>query len=352
MLIDDFVEIFDVWEEARPYLSLMVDEQEMACIVKMKGRPMTPAEAAEAMQITLKESAALLERCYSRCIVDRITEGEVARYIPGNFEAVLDHFVKYGRWDDIPAQARSIIDRRFLDSFIARCRPGVERKQRGLEAENALPNDTIMLLSEIEEMIDAAAHIVVQPCDCRRLGQNCDRPVETCIWLDDEALEALDRGHGRRLTKAEARELIRWADKKGLMHTADSEWHTRGLHAICNCCACDCYPFRAARVLGSKGVWPMSRYVAVHDGDACSQCGVCIERCHFNAFFHTSDTVIVDGRVRQVVGFDPEKCWGCGLCANTCVPGAIEMVPLNKKEPTEHTENTENKENLEKNCLT
>jgi len=327
MLIDDFVEIFDVWEEVQPYLSLMVDEQEMALIVRMKGRLMTPSEVAEIMEISSREAAALLERCYSRWFVNKTFEGEILRYIPADFEAWLDYFVKYGRWDDIPAQSRTVIDRRFLDKFIARCRPSVERKQRGLEAEKALPNDTVMLLSEIEEMIDAATHIVVQPCDCRRLGQNCDRPVETCIWLDDAALEALDRGHGRRLTRAEAKELIRWADKKGLMHTADSEWQTRGLHAICNCCACDCYPFRAAQALGSKGVWPMSRYVAGHDVAACNQCGVCIKRCHFDAFYHTSDTVTVDGRVRQVVGFDPKKCWGCGLCANTCVSGAIEMVP-------------------------
>ncbi len=328
MLIDDFVEIFEVWEEAQPYLSLMVDEQEMALIVKMRRASMTAAEVAETKQINTKEAAALLERCYTRSIVNKTIEGEIVRYIPADFKARLDHFAKYDRWENIPAQTRTVLDRRFLDEFIARCRPGVERKQRGLEPEKALPNDTVMLLSEIEEMIDAATHIVVQPCDCRRLGQNCDRPVETCIWLDDVALEALDRGHGRRLTRAEAKKLIRKADNKGLMHTADSEWQTRGLHAICNCCACDCYPFRAARELGTKGIWPMSRYVAVHHVAACDQCGACIKRCHFDAFYHTSDTVTVNGRVKQVVGFDPGKCWGCGLCANTCVPGVIEMVRL------------------------
>jgi Pyruvate/2-oxoacid:ferredoxin oxidoreductase delta subunit len=29
------------------------------------------------------------------------------------------------------------------------------------------------------------------------------------------------------------------------------------------------------------------------------------------------------------VRFDPERCWGCGLCANGCPSGAIvmEMLP-------------------------
>jgi len=78
-------------------------------------------------------------------------------------------------------------------------------------------------------------------------------------------LAALDRGHGRRLTQEAAIALVRRADKQGLMHTADSDWQARGLHAICNCCACDCYPFRAAQELGSKGVWPRSRYIAAYD---------------------------------------------------------------------------------------
>ena len=151
---------------------------------------------------------------------------------------------------------------------------------RGLEAQVALPNDTVLLVYEAEEMIDAATHIVVQPCDCRRLGQNCDLPVETCIWLDEGALGTLDRGYGRRLTKNEAKELLRWADKKGLMHTGDSEWRAHGLHAICNCCACDCYPFLAAQELGSKGVWPKSRYVASRDHERCNLCGACVKRCH------------------------------------------------------------------------
>ena len=126
--------------------------------------------------------------------------------------------------------------------------------------------------------------------------------------------------------------MVRWADRKGLMHTADSEWRTRGLHAICNCCACDCYPFRAARELGSKGVWPRSRYVAVYDGERCILCGTCVSRCHFGAFYHDGTVVSLDGETRQQVRFDAAKCWGCGLCANTCPVEAIRMEPLGEEQ--------------------
>jgi ferredoxin len=328
--LDEFVAAFGVWEEARPYLHLMVNEQELNLIIAMGGKGITADDAADLLRVSRAEAADLLTHCYSRCILNKTVEKGATKYSPAEFGALVDHFAKYENWDDIPAGARKSINRRFLDEFIAKHRPSVELKGRGLTAGNALPNDTVMLLNEIEEMLDAATHIAVQPCDCRRLGQNCGRPIETCIWMDEGALEALDRGHGRRLTSAEAKELVRWADKKGLMHTADSEWRTRGLHAICNCCACDCYPFRAAQELGSKGFWPKSRYIAVHDRVGCNLCGACVKRCHFDTFYHDGTSLEVDGKAKKNVLFDPDKCWGCGLCANTCPSEAIIMKGLDE----------------------
>lgn len=323
-----FYKIFKVWKVARPYLHQMIDEDEMQLIIAMDRQAWTVEQAAASMDIPKQDAFELLERCYSRCIVNKIEENGELLYQAADFEARLDHFAKYENWNDIPEEDRRAINERFLQSFIEKHRPSVERKMRGLEAENALPKDTIMLLDEVIEMIDAAETIVVQPCDCRRLGQNCTKPVETCIWLDDGAREALSRGHGREIKKSEAKRIVRFADKKGLMHTADSEWQTRGLHAICNCCACDCYPFRAAQALDSKGVWPKSQYIAVHYDDYCSLCGICVRRCHFGAFYYDGTTVEVNGREMKNVIFNPELCWGCGLCVNTCKSAAIEMVRI------------------------
>jgi NAD-dependent dihydropyrimidine dehydrogenase PreA subunit len=327
-LEDRFVEVFGVWKEARPYIHRMVDPWEMELVVWSQGRSTTVAEVAGHFAMTMEQATQRLERAYSRHIVDKMVESGRTVYQPTDFNARLGHFAKFENWDDIPVADRKRIDRRCLDAFIERCRPNVERKRQGLAVESSLPNDTVMLLSEVLEMIEAASAIVVQPCDCRRLGQNCDRPVEVCIWLDEGARHALDRGYGRRLTKQEAKELLRWADRKGLMHTADSEWRVRGLHDICNCCACDCYPFRAGQELRSKGVWPKSRYVAVYDPGRCSFCGACVKRCHFGAFFQGTDEVEVEGRIRSRILYDEEKCWGCGLCANTCPEEAITMKLL------------------------
>jgi NAD-dependent dihydropyrimidine dehydrogenase PreA subunit len=324
----EFAVAFGVWEEMRPHAHLVADEAEMQLVVAMPGRAVTAETVAVLLGVEPGAAADLLQRAYRRHILNRTVEDGIVTYAPGSFGERLDHLAKFERWDEIPAADRQAIDRRFLDEFIDRHRASVAQKMQGLEAENSLPNDTILLLHEVEEMIDAATYIAVQPCDCRRLGQNCERPVETCVWLDGGALAVLERGYGRRLAHEEAKELVRWADRKGLMHTGDSEWQARGLHAICNCCACDCYPFRAARELGSKGVWPRSRYVAVRDRERCTLCGACVQRCHFEGVYHDGSLVAMDTGLKKNIVLDPVRCWGCGLCANTCPPGAIQMQPL------------------------
>jgi NAD-dependent dihydropyrimidine dehydrogenase PreA subunit len=42
--------------------------------------------------------------------------------------------------------------------------------------------------------------------------------------------------------------------------------------------------------------------------------------------------VELDGKERPNVQFDPQACWGCGLCANTCPAEAIVIEPLDEGE--------------------
>ena len=320
-----FYEQFGVWPVAQDFVDLMFEEQEVSLVLALGERANTVEQIAELLELELSSAHELADRCYRRLIVDKDRKEPDILYRKTDFYTFLDYFLKYENWDDIPIDDRRAIDRKYLEEFIARVAEGVALKMDGKSAPNALPNDSVMLLHEVEAMIDAASVIVVQPCNCRRSGQFCDRPVETCIWLDEGARAALDRGYGRPLSKEEAKKVLRWADKKGLMHTADTEWQSRGLHAICNCCACDCYPFRAAVELGSKGAWPKTRYLVERNAALCSQCGSCVKRCHFGAFYQDGSVVKVKGKDKKSVSFDPEKCWGCGLCANTCPNEAIGM---------------------------
>ncbi len=89
MLFNEFVAIFDVWEQARPYLFLMVDETEMHLVVSMAHQHLDLQQVSDLLAMPNAEAADLLERAYSRCIVDKVIEDGLTKYKISDFYARL-----------------------------------------------------------------------------------------------------------------------------------------------------------------------------------------------------------------------------------------------------------------------
>ncbi len=314
--VDKFMNLFQVPEFVEPYLYHFVDDQEIALILKMEGRTLTKDDLFILLE---KHDAAdvdqFLERAYQRFVVNREEKEGVFYYSTGDFYARLDDQCKFGNYYVLPRNIRKRLDRWCYEEYIKRHDQFQVVVENDPDYENC-HNDLIFLESEVEEMIEAAEKIMVLPCNCKMLADNCDRPRDVCLYFDDTIS---DRTGGRMLSKDQAREILENADKKGLMHTGGPyNWREVGPSVICNCCGDCCYPFRAAIQLNTKGKWPRSRYIAEYDPEKCSSCGRCVRRCHFDAFYYDGTSIL----------FNPELCWGCGLCANSCPESAIVMKEL------------------------
>ena len=64
-----------------------------------------------------------------------------------------------------------------------------------------------------------------------------------------------------------------------------------------------------------------ANYFAEVDGELCTECGTCGDRCEMEAISYVDD----------IASVDLLRCIGCGLCVSTCPDGAIQM--LEKSEP-------------------
>lgn len=111
------------------------------------------------------------------------------------------------------------------------------------EAVDRAP-EAFLLIEDLDQVLESVSDIRVVPCNCRKLASHCVKPTETCLSFNDSIT---DRTFGRSLTKEEAKELVKAAHKKGLMHQVNSDWRTKGPTYICNCCSCCCYPLRLAQ---------------------------------------------------------------------------------------------------------
>ena len=176
----------------------------------------------------------------------------------------------------------------------------------------------VLTYEECARLIDASEQVAVVKCPCRLSQKNCDAPIEACIQINRGAEYAIDRGHGRKITKQEAMEILKKAEEAGLVHMTENR--VSG-NAICNCCSCCCEMFRLMKFSGKTWILSPSRYLAVVN-DACTACGSCPDVCPVDAI-----------SMNDIAAVNADACMGCGVCATVC---PVEAITLSQVRPAEH----------------
>jgi ferredoxin len=340
--IQRFNELFKVPPAMCRYIELVVEPQEIDLILAMDGEILSVAEIAARMLWSEEHAAEFLLRAYHRHVVTKIIgdrpvgyvfdyvdeQGEDVRYAPARFYDRLDPLTMQENWTDIPEEVRKEISEWWLDGYVEKVKPIIEKIKKDPDAYFQIKQKDFLLLEEALEQVDAATFHVVLNCDCRSSEMACKHMREGCIRFDDGARYTIERGLGRVVTKEECKQIVIETDRDGLMHIGGKNWQEHGLFGFCNCCTCCCFPMRTSRKLGSEKIYPRSHFQANRDLALCTQCGVCAKRCPFDAFHHDGRRLTVKGKSRKRVVFDPEKCYGCGLCATSCPVDAIRMQAL------------------------
>ena len=332
--LSEFIKVFELPPAMVPYLNLIVTEQEMDLVIGLSEHAMTIQEVAEMMQMTAEETAVIVENAVHRDIVKREKKEEKAIYLPSVFYAHLDFITAFetGTWMRIPHWTREAVVKWQEQAFINLWLPAIERIVEDPDAWVKIKNRDILLLEESIELIEAADDICLLPCTCQTVLYP-DRPiVEGSIRLGGRVPPTLDKGQGRRLTKAEAKAHLIMLDRWGLVHTGLRDWrrHDPNLDWMShgNCHPAYSVPFRAGMYLGLTKIYPKVHHVARVDWGKCNRCGICIGRCPFHAFYHDGTEIVLHGQRMRHIVLDLESCWGCGLCATTCPENAIEMSAL------------------------
>ncbi len=170
--------------------------------------------------------------------------------------------------------------------------------------------------SQAIKLLENARSIALEDCGCRSHYRRCDGPLEVCFFLNDIADKRLAAGKARRIGLKEAEKVLSLANESGLVSMSLYR-PNREIFALCHCCRCCCHDLQLLMKHGRKDLVAHADFIVATDGDKCSHCGVCIDRCVFDARTWHDDRVV----------FEPTACYGCGLCASTCPEGAIALEP-------------------------
>lgn len=185
-----------------------------------------------------------------------------------------------------------------------------------------LPHESAAFLLERKDSF------VVTPCICRKeqqmQGKGCDRPLEACISFGAADSYYIETGAGRRASRDEVLDILRQADKNGLVLQASNG---KDISWICCCCGCCCGVLRNLKRYPRPADLVSAPFTARLDPDQCNGCGVCTSRCQTDAI------AIIDDQAR----LDAGQCIGCGLCVSTCATGALTLqrkpVPAQPRVP-------------------
>ena len=164
------------------------------------------------------------------------------------------------------------------------------------------------------EILRNSRSFALADCLCRTTHKRCGNPLEVCFYLNDVADKKVEQGAARHISIQEAAAVLEMANTHGLVHLTiyNPDQH---VFALCSCCECCCHDIGFMKKLGRPDLVAHADYVATVDRDLCVQCGVCQERCVFDAQTDESGRIV----------FHQERCYGCGLCVSTCAAKAIRM---------------------------
>ena len=185
--------------------------------------------------------------------------------------------------------------------------------------ESIAPEHYIAHYDEIEYVINNVKHpIGVTNCACRQAKDLFDQPCnqtslrETCMYFGKTGQLFIDQGWARSISKEEAIELLKNAEKDGLVIQSGN---TTNPEFICCCCGCCCQILMRLKMVPRPARILAANYYAEINSELCSGCGTCVEHCQLNAI------KIVDNSAKLIL----KRCIGCGVCVPTCPEQAIQL---------------------------
>ena len=344
-----YKELFEVMKNRRgPYTGVEVPEfypmveelftpPEAEVNNVMPKKPVTAAEIAAEMDRSEIEIKAILEAMADKGLCKTYKQDGVRLYqgepfMPGIFE----YQFMSGKSTDRDRKIAGLI-KAYKKAFNA-ARGAVKMTfpitrvipvDRTIEAGN-----TVHTYDQVSTYIDKNETIGVGTCYCRQasklVGEDIhDMPMEVCMWFGNMAEYAIERLGARKMTKAEAMQVLDTAEEAGLVHMSRNT--TEDVDFICNCDRWHCEMINGVLKQPRPALFFNSGFQPRFDPDLCTACETCIGRCPPEAL------VMGDNEVPTV---NLDRCFGCAVCATGCPSEAIVMeskpgFPVPPKDPKE-----------------
>ncbi|MEA2110090.1 MAG: 4Fe-4S binding protein, partial [Pseudomonadota bacterium] len=269
------------------------------------------------LDLTAVELESCLDRMAEKGLINWYTKRDGSKFYSIAFLAIgIFEFQVERMTPEFYRLFKQYLDEAFRDEILRTKIPQL----RTIPTEGSItPELPIDNYDHIRKLInDFDREILVAECVCKIGQDSVGKPCqvtdarEICLVFGSAAKKYAHLGWGRIITKDEVFEILRQAEKDGLVVQPSN---TQKLFAICLCCGCCCEILTSARPLENPVQYFATNFQAVVDEEECIGCGLCVKRCQMDAVSLVDEKAVVDY----------SRCIGCGVCVPTCKPQAIKL---------------------------
>ena len=297
-------------------LKKLFNQTDAEMFLSLSPRLEEPESVALRLSRPVEEVASQLEDMAMRGLLFRLRKDQSVKYGAIPFMHGLVEF-QVKRFDQ---ELRDLFDQ-YLEQRFNQAIAGVDGLFiRTVPIEKSIVSEHhVAAFDDAVEILKKNDTIAVAECLCRKrkkiTDSGCDKPVENCFMFGSMARYYIENNMGRQVDFAEALDILRKSQEAGLVTQPGTAQNPAGM---CNCCGDCCVILGSVKKYDKPARLVFSNYQSAINGEDCSGCKICLERCQMEAI-----TITEDG-IAQV---DLERCIGSGLCVTTCPADAIILIP-------------------------
>jgi len=299
------------------------EEAELALHLSALPEPVEKIHSrAKRSGISREELAGVMDHLAEKGAIIKVVKGGKSQYSKAMLAIGMFEFQATRLTKEFHSDVGQYMDEGFSEAFFTK----KTSQMRTIPInEEVLPERRIGTYDGAKDLVmGSKGPFAVIKCVCREGMDLQEEPCrssdirETCLLMGPFAKDAIGTEAARELSKEEMVGMLERADEVGMVLQPQN---TKDPHFICCCCGCCCGVLTMAKKLPRPAEYFDANYFAEVDGELCTECGTCGDRCEMEAISYVDD----------IASVDLLRCIGCGLCVSTCPDGAIQM--LEKSEP-------------------
>lgn len=215
-----------------------------------------------------------------------------------------------------------------------RVMPAVEPTLKSIDINETIPiKNQILPYERLEKLLSKYKVFAIQTCSCRNAaklsGNPCKRTDENfCVSAGFLAQRVIDSGIARKVNLTELMEIMKRAEKEGLVHEVTNTQSASTF--ICNCCSCCCGFLKSVKELKNRTGIAISNFQPIIDAKLCKVCKKCMQICPMEAIHYSEK-----GPDKKIT-ISLASCIGCGVCASNCPQNAITLLKIRNLAPVKN----------------